>query len=281
MGWAGIHLVVRGAEQVITRGVEAEPGHGALVGTDHLDAGGVGNGPDPDRGVGRSREHQVLQQDNTGRFMRGEFGSPRAPNGRFHQRMVPISKFEAPWKRGKSRAHLGWVEHDAGDLLGMALERGQDLLRALVEHDDIFVGPTWKSEWEALGWECGANPQIPFKFLVTQGKRPAPRWKIPKKAPLPVRILLVSEGHRSKARIPGMLALCSPCVREEHTTLTPQAGKHSQRELRRDSQLHGGVFQSFPIQALTTCEATCRYLLSSSGFTSSSGTVLPLWKKQG
>lgn len=43
----------------------------------------------------------------------------------------------------------------------------------------------------------------------------------------------------------------------------------------------GIVFQSFPIQALTTCEATCRYLLSSSGFTSSSGTVLPLWKKQG
>lgn len=70
MGWAGIHLVVRGAEQVITRGVEAEPGHGALVGTDHLDAGGVGNGPDPDRGVGRSREHQVLQQDKTGRFTR-------------------------------------------------------------------------------------------------------------------------------------------------------------------------------------------------------------------
>lgn len=98
VGWVGIHLVIRGAEQVITRGVEAEPSHGALVGTDHLDTGGVGNGPDPDRGVGRSREHQVLHKDNTRRFTREEFTSPRAPSRRFHQRRVLTSRSEASWK---------------------------------------------------------------------------------------------------------------------------------------------------------------------------------------
>lgn len=47
------------------------------------------------------------------------------------------------------------------------------------------------------------------------------------------------------------------------------------------AQLHGGVLEpQFHITALTTCEATCRYLLSSSGFTSSSGTVLPLCKRK-
>lgn len=44
-------------------------------------------------------------------------------------------------------------------------------------------------------------------------------------APLPVRILLVSEGQRSKARIPGMLALCNPCARQKEARLVPQAGK--------------------------------------------------------
>lgn len=118
-------------------------------------------------------------------------------------------------------------------------------------------------------------PLSPFKFPRTRRKG-STRCEILRKAPLPVRILLVSEGHRSKARIPGMLALCSPYVRES-PKLMPQVAKHSQNGIRK---LHVGISQSFSIQALTTCEATCRYLLSSSGFTSSSGTVLPLWKKQ-
>ena len=38
---------------------------------------------------------------------------------------------------------------------------------------------------------------------------PSP-WPVGPGPDLPVRILLVSEGQRSRARIPGMLALCSP-----------------------------------------------------------------------
>lgn len=42
-----------------------------------------------------------------------------------------------------------------------------------------------------------------------------------------------------------------------------------------------GIFQAPTlVMVLTTCEATCRYLLSSSGFTSSSGTVLPLCERK-
>lgn len=173
-----------------------------------------------------------------GRFTQGKLTSPRAPGGRFHQRKVLISRSEASWKGGKSQTHLGRVEDDAGDFLGVALERGQDLLRALVEHDDVFVSSTWRTEWESLGWECGANqlqthlprvPLSPFKFPKNQGKRPIPRWETARRAPLPVRILLVSEGHRSKARIPGMLALCSPCAREESPKSMPQTAKLSQK----------------------------------------------------
>lgn len=232
MGWGGIHLVIRGAKQVITRGVEAEPGHGALVGTDHLHTGGVGNGPDPDCGVGRSREHQLLHRDNTRRFTWEKFTSPSAPSRGFHQRRALLSRFEGSWKQGKSQTHLGWVEDDAGDFLGVAFERGQDLLRALVKHDDVFVGSTWKTAGMGVWGQPTPNPPAlcflsPFKFPKAWRMRPTPRWEVPRKAPLPVRILLVSEGHRSKARIPGILALCSPCVREENAKLMPQAVKQS------------------------------------------------------
>lgn len=40
--------------------------------------------------------------------------------------------------------YLGRVKHHTGDFLGMAFEGGQDLLRTLVEDDDIFIRPTWK-----------------------------------------------------------------------------------------------------------------------------------------
>lgn len=135
-------------------------------------------------------------------------------------------------KQGKSQTHLGWVEDDAGDFLGVAFERGQDLLRALVKHDDVFVGSTWKTAGMGVWGQPTPNPPAlcflsPFKFPKARRMRPTPRWEVPRKAPLPVRILLVSEGHRSKARIPGILALCSPCVREENAKLMPQAVKQS------------------------------------------------------
>ena len=40
--------------------------------------------------------------------------------------------------------YLGRVKHHTGDFLGMAFERGQDLLRTLVEDNNIFICPTWK-----------------------------------------------------------------------------------------------------------------------------------------
>lgn len=49
----------------------------------------------------------------------------------------------------------------------------------------------------------------------TQGRTPQSQQSMERtqcqSLSIPVRILLVSEGHRSRARMPGMLALCSPC----------------------------------------------------------------------
>lgn len=59
----GAHLVVGGAEEIIARGVEAQPRDRALVGADDLHAGGVGDRPDADGGIGRSREHQILKRN--------------------------------------------------------------------------------------------------------------------------------------------------------------------------------------------------------------------------
>lgn len=150
----------------------------------------------------------------------------------------------------------------------------------------------------------------------------------------PVRILLVSEGQRSRARIPGMLALCKPCAEratsqpvtaqsrqatkphngpqppapgnkrdfcspstapgflpESRNSLTDYCGSQSWagREALTTqpprlptgsphprNSLGGPRLQVGGHLALTTWDATCRYLLSSSGFTSSSGTVFPL-----
>lgn len=36
------------------------------------------------------------------------------------------------------------MKDHAGDLLGMAFEGGQNLLRTLVEDDDILIRPTWR-----------------------------------------------------------------------------------------------------------------------------------------
>lgn len=63
MTLGGSHLVIRGAEEIIARGVEAQPRDRALVGTDDLHAGGVGDRPDADGGIGRSREHQILKRN--------------------------------------------------------------------------------------------------------------------------------------------------------------------------------------------------------------------------
>lgn len=57
-------------------------------------------------------------------------------------------------------------------------------------------------------------------------------------AALPVRILFVSEGHRSRARIPGMLALCKPCAKRRTSDRTTakqeeplKAGRDPNKEL--------------------------------------------------
>lgn len=37
---------------------------------------------------------------------------------------------------------LGRVKHHTGDFLGVAFERGQDLLGTLVEDNDVLIRPT-------------------------------------------------------------------------------------------------------------------------------------------
>lgn len=89
-------LVIRGAQEIVPSGVEAEACHSALMGPNNLYTGGVRNRPNPDSGVWGGGKHQFL----------------------------------------------GRVKDHAGDLLGMAFEGGQDLLRTLVEDDDIFIRST-------------------------------------------------------------------------------------------------------------------------------------------
>lgn len=87
----GSHLVVRGAEEIIARGVKAQPRDGALVGTDDLHTGGVGDRPDADGGIRRSREHQILNRNEAEKLLtqtkkiisqsEGAFDRPSAQNG--------------------------------------------------------------------------------------------------------------------------------------------------------------------------------------------------------
>lgn len=108
-------------------------------------------------------------------------------------------------------------------------------------------------------------------------------WRNSEQTHSPVSTLLVSEGHRSRARIPGTLALCRPWEQREtdvydwrRTVKTEKSGRYScSRALLRTNTRRGGHNS-----VLTAWEATWRYLLRSSDLTSSSGTVLPLWKQE-
>lgn len=82
-----------------------------------------------------------------------------------------------------------------------------------------------------------------------------------------MRILLVSEGQRSKARIPGMLALCRPCATEEDARLMPQARKFTPgarkltpraRKLTSRARKPWAVAQSHQSVTYRRCEAAQR-----------------------
>ena len=56
------YLVLRGAEQVVSGGMEGQPCHARLVSSHHLDAVAPGDGPHTDGAVGRGREHHRLPE---------------------------------------------------------------------------------------------------------------------------------------------------------------------------------------------------------------------------
>ena len=55
------YLILGGAEQVVSGGVEGEPGDARLVSPHHLDTVAPGNGPHADSAVWRGREHYRLE----------------------------------------------------------------------------------------------------------------------------------------------------------------------------------------------------------------------------
>ena len=56
------YLILGGAEQVVSGGVERQTGHGRVVSSHHLDAVAPGDGPHTDGAVGRGREHHRLPE---------------------------------------------------------------------------------------------------------------------------------------------------------------------------------------------------------------------------
>lgn len=64
--WLGAHLVIRGAQEIIASGVEAEACHSALMGPNNLHARRVRDRPDPDGGIWGGREHQLLKRKQRG-----------------------------------------------------------------------------------------------------------------------------------------------------------------------------------------------------------------------
>lgn len=63
----GPHLVIRGAQEIVPSGVEAEACHSALMGPNNLYTGGVRNRPNPDSGVWGGGKHQFLKGKQRGR----------------------------------------------------------------------------------------------------------------------------------------------------------------------------------------------------------------------
>ena len=60
------YLILGGAEQVVSGGVERQTGHGRVVSSHHLDAVAPGDRPHPDGAVGRGREHHRLPEGRGG-----------------------------------------------------------------------------------------------------------------------------------------------------------------------------------------------------------------------
>lgn len=94
-----------------------------------------------------------------------ERGGGRGDSGRqqnLHPRELPAGQNQHRAALGgdprRTPLHLRRVEDDTGDLLGVALERGQDLLRALVEDDDVFISPACKPQRRVVR---EGSPQVP------------------------------------------------------------------------------------------------------------------------
>lgn len=59
--WLGPHLVIRGAQEIVTSGVEAEACHSTLMGPNNLYTRGIWDRPNPDGGIWGGRKHQLLK----------------------------------------------------------------------------------------------------------------------------------------------------------------------------------------------------------------------------
>lgn len=59
--WLGPHLVIRGAQEIVTSGVEAEACHSTLMGPNNLYTRGIWDRPNPDGGIWGGRKHQFLK----------------------------------------------------------------------------------------------------------------------------------------------------------------------------------------------------------------------------
>ena len=70
--WLGQYLVIRGAQEIVTSGVEAEACHSALMGTNNLYARGVRNRPNPDSSIRGGRKHQLLKGKQRGKLSETE-----------------------------------------------------------------------------------------------------------------------------------------------------------------------------------------------------------------
>lgn len=100
-------------------------------------------------------------------------------------------------------AYLGGMVNDRRDLLGVALEGGHNLLLILVKHHHVLIRATCKARPHHR-WVSVDDGETDGWVVVFCG------WMNSEQSHSPVSTLLVSEGHRSRARIPGTLALCRP-----------------------------------------------------------------------
>ncbi len=66
------HLILRGAEQIVSSGVKRESSDTCLMGTHHLDTVAPGNGPHTDGVVWRCRENHGLKGERQNKCVRDE-----------------------------------------------------------------------------------------------------------------------------------------------------------------------------------------------------------------